>query len=185
MAWSGRGISFFIHWMYKYIPLVGPVMSLIDPVWVYNRDTKVKWLAAYKKIKHENPVEEAVRKMERGKSIGIFPEGTRNKNLNQLLRGRLGTGELVLATGVQVIPVGIDFPARHSKKKIPHLGRTIIRIGKPLSFEAEARERERLLSDASIPERERRIKLIELFGRVTSRVMQAISALCGKHYDYA
>ncbi|RPJ07202.1 MAG: 1-acyl-sn-glycerol-3-phosphate acyltransferase [Spirochaetaceae bacterium] len=184
MSWSGHVISFFIHWMYKYIPFVGWIMGLIDPVWVYNRGTKFKWIAVYKKTERDNPVEEAMKKMERGNSIGIFPEGTRNKDPEKLLRGRLGTGELVLATGVEVVPVGIDFPARIKNGKIPRLGRTVIRIGAPISFEAEARERERLLSDTSLPERERRMKLIELFGRVTNQVMQAISTLCGRRYEY-
>ncbi|MBN1524830.1 MAG: 1-acyl-sn-glycerol-3-phosphate acyltransferase [Spirochaetales bacterium] len=182
-AYTGRGISFFIHWMYKYIPLVGWLMKHIDPVWVYNRETSIKWLAARKKRNPENPVEEAIGKLNAGRSIGIFPEGTRNRDPEKLLRGRLGTGEMMLSTGMLVVPVGVDFPKRIKRGKIPKIGRCIIRVGKPISFSEEQKTREQLLSDATIPARERKRKMMDIYHAVSNRVMSAIAPLCGKRYD--
>jgi len=42
-----------------------------------------------------------------GDSLGIFPEGTVNRDGERLLRGRHGAARLSLAAGVPVVPAGI------------------------------------------------------------------------------
>src|SRR6185295_18204009 len=58
----------------------------------------------------------AIKQLERGAVIGIFPEGTRNKpSINhhwetELLRGKTGAARLAIATGAPVIPAAIRAP---------------------------------------------------------------------------
>jgi 1-acyl-sn-glycerol-3-phosphate acyltransferase len=42
-----------------------------------------------------------------GRSVGIYPEGTVNRDPERLLRGRLGAARLSLEAGIPVVPVGI------------------------------------------------------------------------------
>jgi 1-acyl-sn-glycerol-3-phosphate acyltransferase len=55
------------------------------------------------------PLEQARQHLIAGRSIGIFPEGTVNRDRSQLLRGRYGAARLSLETGVPVTPAGIRF----------------------------------------------------------------------------
>jgi 1-acyl-sn-glycerol-3-phosphate acyltransferase len=66
-----------------------------------------------------------------GKVVGIFPEGTRSPD-GRLYRGRTGVARLALATGVPVIPVGVQ----HTSP--PGWRRAVVRFGEPLDFSAYA-----------------------------------------------
>jgi 1-acyl-sn-glycerol-3-phosphate acyltransferase len=56
-----------------------------------------------------SPLTQARHHLIAGRSIGIFPEGTVNRDRFQLLRGRHGAARLSLETGVPVVPAGIRF----------------------------------------------------------------------------
>jgi 1-acyl-sn-glycerol-3-phosphate acyltransferase len=76
--------------------------------------------------------------LRQGELFGIYPEGTRSPD-GRLYRARPGVGWLALNSGLPVIPVamfGTDrvLPPGHS---VPRLGKVRIKIGKPLTFEAE------------------------------------------------
>lgn len=77
----------------------------------------------------------AVRKLEHGNIVAIYPEGRRSGN-GELQKARGGVGFLAIETGVPVIPVFIEgtFQAwsRHSKFPTPH--KCTILIGEPLRF---------------------------------------------------
>lgn len=55
------------------------------------------------------PLEQASGHLAAGGSVGIFPEGTVNRNARRLLRGRHGAARLSLDSRVPVMPVGIRF----------------------------------------------------------------------------
>jgi 1-acyl-sn-glycerol-3-phosphate acyltransferase len=65
-----------------------------------------------------------------GRSVGIFPEGTVNRDPGRLLAGHRGAAYLSLATGTPVIPVGIRFPG--SAGHIADHARMQVTIGAPL-----------------------------------------------------
>ena len=74
-----------------------------------------------------------------GELFGIYPEGTRSPD-GRLYRARPGVGWLAMNSGLPVIPVamfGTDrvLPPGHS---VPRLGKVRIKIGKPMTFGAEA-----------------------------------------------
>lgn len=94
-----------------------------------------------------------------GKVVGIFPEGTRSPD-GRLYRGRTGVARLALATGVPVIPVGLQhtrLPTRH---------RAVVRYGEPLDFRAYAGAG----NDRAV------------LRHVTDEVMAAIQDLSGQRY---
>jgi 1-acyl-sn-glycerol-3-phosphate acyltransferase len=81
-------------------------------------------------------LEQARDVLERGDAFGIYPEGTRSPD-GRLYRGRTGIGWLVLATGAQVLPLGISGSDRMQPigASIPRIGvRVDVLIGKPMSF---------------------------------------------------
>ena len=77
--------------------------------------------------------------LRQGELFGIYPEGTRSPD-GRLYRARPGVGWLAMNSGLPVIPVamfGTDrvLPPGHS---VPRLGKVRIKIGKPMTFGADA-----------------------------------------------
>ena len=77
----------------------------------------------------------AVRILRAGKVLGLYPEGTRSPD-GRLYRGKTGVARMALEAGVPVIPVAMinTDVVQPTGKKIPHIGRVGVRIGKPLDF---------------------------------------------------
>ena len=77
----------------------------------------------------------ALRVLEEGKILGIFPEGTRSRSGN-LQKAYPGVAKLAFWSKVPVIPVGIKgtFNILPPHKKIPRLKKCTIEIGKPVYF---------------------------------------------------
>jgi 1-acyl-sn-glycerol-3-phosphate acyltransferase len=69
----------------------------------------------------------ALAHLEAGRSVGVYPEGTVNRDPERLLRGRLGAARLSLEAGVPVVPGGIRVHADDGWR--PSLE---IRFGAPL-----------------------------------------------------
>ncbi len=68
--------------------------------------------------------------LEKGRAIGIFPEGTRNKKDCQIQQGKAGVGMIVLRAGAPVVPVLLEYPKRAGLFRP-----TRIIIGKPIPAE--------------------------------------------------
>lgn len=180
---GGKTISFVIDWMFGKIPLLGNLMDLCEPVYVYNKRSKLPWIETDRPA---NPPEDVIgrcsAKVLSGRSIGIFPEGRRNRNPACLMKGKPGIAHIALRTGAAVVPVGIDFNCRITKNRIPAVGRTIVRIGRPLHFRKESEAYLRILS---LPEQERtsRMELNRMAEEVTHEIMLTLSGLSGKRYS--
>ena len=69
----------------------------------------------------------AVKMIQSGESVGIFPEGGRSKNKGQMRRGKSGAVLIALKAGVDILPVGICGEYKPFSK-------IIIRIGTPISM---------------------------------------------------
>ena len=73
--------------------------------------------------------------LDKGKILGIYPEGTRSPD-GRLYRAKLGVAKLALESGAPVIPVamiGTD-KVQPIGQSLPHPGKIGIKIGKPLHF---------------------------------------------------
>jgi 1-acyl-sn-glycerol-3-phosphate acyltransferase len=115
----------------------------------------------------QDMLESALGLMQDGALFGIYPEGTRSPD-GRLYRGRTGIGWLALSSGLPVIPVAMIGTDRvlPPGSKIPRVSRIKVKIGVPLTFEAQ------LASGTGA--RQRRA--------VTDEVMQSIRALSGQEY---
>jgi 1-acyl-sn-glycerol-3-phosphate acyltransferase len=138
---AGRPLHFLADWMYVEAPVLGWLLRQSDPIPVYGKPARFRLRERHRRERLRRPVLEAcLAQLDRGESIGIFPEGTRNRRGGALLRGRRGLGELALAAAVPVVPAAISYPAQARLGRVPHAGRLLLTIGEPLDFSAERRQ---------------------------------------------
>ncbi|TCD48441.1 lysophospholipid acyltransferase family protein [Chlorobium sp. N1] len=176
---GGHTISFVIDWMYGRVPVLGRLMEMIDPVYVYNKRSSLRWIESSRPVRTaEDTIERCCRKIRSGRSIGIFPEGRRNRDAGTLAKGKIGIGHIALSTGAPIIPVGIDFPLRMKKGRIPVLGRTIVRVGEPIELSPQSEAY--LAATKAVPRSAQRRG--ELATNLTHAVMHRLAALSGKRY---
>ena len=104
----------------------------------------------------------AVRKLEHGNIVAIYPEGRRSGN-GELQKARSGVGFLAIETEAPVIPVFIEgtFQAWPRHNKLPTQHKCTILIGEPLRF-------------CTPPDKEQRKECIHA---ATHEVMRAIAEL--------
>ncbi len=173
---GGAPLHFLADWMYVETPVLGWLLRQSEPIAVYRKRARFGWRESHRRERLRRPVLDAcLEQLARGESVGIFPEGTRNRDAGRLLRGRLGLGELALRAAVPVVPVTIKYPdaGRAALRRILP-GRMVLSIGEPLDCAAERRQ----LAAAPAAEGPRHA----LARRVVDRVMTALAAELGKGY---
>ncbi|MGA9871360.1 MAG: lysophospholipid acyltransferase family protein [Rhodococcus sp. (in: high G+C Gram-positive bacteria)] len=76
-----------------------------------------------------------VRVIEKGKLLGIYPEGTRSPD-GRLYKGKTGMARLALQTGVQVVPVAMIGTDKMNPigSKVWRPAKITIKVGKPIDF---------------------------------------------------
>lgn len=134
----GRLLHFLADWMYLHVPVLGWVIRQCEPIPVYGKPARWRIGEAYRlERRRESVVEACLGRLAAGGSLGIFPEGTRNPDPARLGKGRGGLGDIVLRSATPVVPVGLHYPAAARLGRAPHLGRLVMRIGEPMTFQAE------------------------------------------------
>ncbi len=78
-----------------------------------------------RKIHDENAKAEALKVLQDGKALGIFPEGTRNRTENFLLPFKFGCVSMAKKTDAYIVPIGISGDYKFRSKNLVYL------IGKP------------------------------------------------------
>jgi 1-acyl-sn-glycerol-3-phosphate acyltransferase len=168
---GGTPVCFLADWMYLHVPVAGWLLRHAQVIPVYRKPACGRFREAQRLERRKGDVLDAcLARLAAGDSLGIFPEGTRNRDPERLLRGRAGLGELVLRSSVPVVPVGIHYPAAARLGRPPRIGRTVLRPGQPLSFQEE-----RAAAEGLVP-RERLV----LARRIVGRVMADLASLSGK-----
>ncbi len=83
----------------------------------------------------EAAIHTALRVLNAGNILGIYPEGTRSPN-GILYRGKTGLARMALEAQVPIIPIAMinTYEIQPPGKLRPRLKRVGIRVGKPLSF---------------------------------------------------
>lgn len=128
----------------------------------------------------------ANKKLQKGKIVGIFPEGERSPNSDSLKRGKTGAVRLALHNQVPIVPIGLFIAEGEEHRDIRGEKRSYIRdgikhfifrknkipvrltIGKPISFEQYY----------NMP------ITYELLRKLTDELMNTISELSGKKYPH-
>ena len=80
-------------------------------------------------------IRRALEALEQGRSLGLFPEGTRSRS-GALGEPHAGVGMLALRTGAPVVPIGISGTDEVAPTKLLwRRPRLVVRVGKPISSE--------------------------------------------------
>ena len=135
LARGGRTIRFLADWNFRLIPGAGSLYNRSGAITLTRKDARPRVLNLLKPLFEPEtpPLVTAKRHLLRGGSVGIFPEGTVNRDADQLLRGRRAAARLSLETQVPVVPVGIRFDQRiGSTGQIDSSSGMSIHIGKAL-----------------------------------------------------
>lgn len=130
----GRRIHFLADWNFRMIPGVGLLYRRSGTITVTRKSARPRILNVLKPLFTDAlpPMEQARRHLNSGRSVGIFPEGTVNRDPQRLLRGQRGASRLSLETGVAVVPAGIRFPAVPRGMPVPEGSAMVIEFGAPL-----------------------------------------------------
>jgi 1-acyl-sn-glycerol-3-phosphate acyltransferase len=131
---GGRLIHFLADWNFRLIPGVGLIYRRAGAVTVTRKSARPRCLNLLKPLyRHPLPaLEQARALLLSGRSVGIYPEGTVNRNPSRLLAGRGGAARLSLETGAPIVPVGIRFPGAPADAPISDHAAMDVHIGVPL-----------------------------------------------------
>jgi 1-acyl-sn-glycerol-3-phosphate acyltransferase len=130
----GQRIHFMADWNFRMIPGVGLLYRRAGVITVARKPARPRILNLLKPLFTDemSPTEQARGHLAAGRSIGVFPEGTVNRDPLRLRRGRPGAAQLSLETGVPVVPVGLRFPTVPRGAAVPEGSPMAIEIGPPL-----------------------------------------------------
>jgi 1-acyl-sn-glycerol-3-phosphate acyltransferase len=128
---GGRRIHFLADWNFRLIPGLDLVYRRAGAISVMRKPARPRLLNIFKPlIADPQPAHARARALlTLGRPIGIFPEGTVNRDPRRLLTGRFGAARLSLATGVPIVPAGIRYPTADPALPIPPDAPLAITIG--------------------------------------------------------
>lgn len=120
----GCSVKRKVHFMAKeelfQIPVIGRIFPLLEcfPIKRGKMD--------------RNALRIAAQYLEKGEVLGIFPEGTRNREKSGLLPFQPGAALFAIRSGVPIIPIGLI--GTRTSFPLTLRGRLRVRIGKPLVY---------------------------------------------------
>jgi 1-acyl-sn-glycerol-3-phosphate acyltransferase len=167
---GGRMVHFMADWNFLMIPGVGGIIRAHDPIVVTRKAAKPAFLNRFKSryAGALPPFEEAARRLQQGRCVGVFPEGTTNRHPAELLRGYHGAAQLAVDTGARVIPGGIRFDSTPPGRPISDRAPFSVHFGAPISGNPSRNESE----TSADPVRQKH-----------HEIMTAISTLSGKRWQ--
>ncbi|MFN7964110.1 MAG: lysophospholipid acyltransferase family protein [Acidobacteriota bacterium] len=138
---GGRGIRFLSDWMFQLIPVVSLIIRRGRVITLTNKPARPRFLNLLKPLWHD-PLPALVRArkaLEQGECVGVYPEGTLNRDPRRLLPGNPGAARLSLESGRPVVPLGIRFPGWPPDRPIGAHAKMALKIGAPLTPPVPAR----------------------------------------------
>jgi len=118
-------------------------------------------------------IDEAVKYLQQGDIFGIFPEGGRNTDKDNLLKGKTGAVRIAIKSRVKIVPIGLVNETGHrigeAFKSIYDPNKKVhISIGSAMEFSE--------YYDQEISK--------EILDKATRRLMLEIGRLCNKQYKH-
>ena len=130
---NGRLIHFLADWNFRLIPGIGSIYGRAETVTVTRKSARPYVFNLLKPLYRRSVIERTRAHLAAGRSVGIFPEGTVNRDSRRLMGGRKGAAYLSLITGAPVVPVGIRFPGTRDGRPVAEHDRMEVVIGPALS----------------------------------------------------
>ncbi|EXJ14165.1 lysophospholipid acyltransferase family protein [Imhoffiella purpurea] len=163
---GGRPVHFLADWNFRLIPGVGHLYDRAGAITIARKPARPAFLNRFRQA-HAGPTtpyEAARRRLDEGRSIGIFPEGTVNGAADRLRPARSGAARLAIVCGVPVLPMGIRFAGtRDGGSRIDPSSPIEFVVGEPLHP----------------PFRSERPGRLTVAG-FKAQIMEGIAPLCGK-----
>jgi len=130
---GGKPIHFLADWNFRLVPLVGSLMRAAEAIALTRKPARPRVLDILRPLftSPESGFVRAQRRLAAGGSVGVFPEGTVNRDARHLLRGHSGAAWLSATTGVPVVPAGIRFPGHPPARPVSDLSPLVLEIGEP------------------------------------------------------
>lgn len=109
---DNRLIHFYADWNYRLLPIIGLIYRRAQTVTVTRKAAKPRFLNVFKPLYMRGPgaLRAGLNLLAAGEPLGIFPEGTVNRDPAQLKPGHKGAAYLSLRSGAAIVPAGIRFP---------------------------------------------------------------------------
>jgi 1-acyl-sn-glycerol-3-phosphate acyltransferase len=166
---GGKRVHFMADWNFLLVPLVASAFRRSQVIVIGRKDARPRWLNHFRPrlTSRRPPLRQALDRLAAGCPVGVFPEGTVNRDPAQLLRGETGAARIVLHAGVPIVPLGIRYHDTVEGEPIPERAPLSIEIGPPVSA-----------SPRTLPPHPNRIEV----HRLHARIMNEISRLSGKRW---
>lgn len=105
----GSLVHWFGDWNFRLIPGVDFLYRRAEIITVSRKPARPRVLTLLRPLFADpmGPLRRAYWHLREGRSVGLFPEGTVNRNPEALLAGHRGAAWLSLQTGASVVPAGI------------------------------------------------------------------------------
>ena len=131
---AGQPLHFIADWNLKLVPGIAFIYRAGDVITLDRKPARPRFLNVLRPLLTDRVAAftRAAERLGAGASVGIFPEGTTNRDPRRLLRGFSGAARLSLQSGVPVIPAGVRFPQHQYGTRIPELAPMEIEFGEPL-----------------------------------------------------
>jgi 1-acyl-sn-glycerol-3-phosphate acyltransferase len=165
---QGNLISFLADWNFALMPGIAGILRAGETILLVRKPARPAFLNVFKPLflRGGPAFKQAAEALERGRSVGIFPEGTTNRHPRRLLRGYEGAARLSLTTGRPVVPVGVRFPGHPTDRPVADRTPMEVEVG------------EAMHPRVRIPEPTR-----EDVRDWHVRIMREIGRLSGKHWE--
>jgi 1-acyl-sn-glycerol-3-phosphate acyltransferase len=131
---DGKRIHFMADWNFCLFPPVAILYRCAQVITLVRKPAKPKFLNIFKPLFTDKlpAFERAKLRLAEGAPVGIFPEGTVNRNPQALLKGFYGAAQLSLETGVPLLPVGVRFPTNPPGEPVRESSPQVLEIGELL-----------------------------------------------------
>lgn len=166
---GGKRVHFMADWNFLLVPFVGLAFRRSQVIVVGRKSARPRWLNVLKArlVPRRPPLRQALDRLAAGSPVGVFPEGTVNRDPERLLRGETGAARIVLHAGVPIVPMGIRYHDTNAGEPVPERAPLSIQIGPPVCA-----------SPRTLPPHPSRIEV----RRLHARIMNEISRLSGKRW---
>jgi 1-acyl-sn-glycerol-3-phosphate acyltransferase len=130
----GKRVRFLADWNFALIPPVALIYYCGRCILLDQKPTKPKFLGAFKPlfVRGVSGFEQAKEALANGECVGVFPEGTANRDPHHLLKGHSGAARLSLETGAALVPTGLYYPGFTGVRRIEESAAAEIRFGAPM-----------------------------------------------------
>lgn len=131
---GGKRVHFLADWNFCLIPGVYLFYLAGQTITLTRKPAKPAFLDIFRPLFTDKvpAFERARQRLDAGDCVGIFPEGTTNRNPDTLLKGFSGAARLSLESGVPVVPAGVRFPNSPPDQPIAENEPFEIHVGAPM-----------------------------------------------------